>query len=160
MYTIFSIDFENNPLRLSIFKAFLAECAMRGAVVPIIGSYKGQTEHSFLCRRDDFEAYIRGTAFMQGQESVLHVASGNKMETTLEYLDGRPSEFLGCMQQVTYEEAMTHDSWSYRPDINIYWVAKPGNPDRVRAPRSDWANGYHTGYRVGAQHRPENIAAE
>lgn len=132
MYTLFTIDFENNPFRMNIFNNFIAEkrSEMQGNVVPLIGCYKGQRENSFICRTDDFNDFIRDTAFMAGQESVIHVASGNKMESRLEYLDGTtPGENLGCMHSVCREEALASEAWTHNPLTGDYWIAKQGNPD-------------------------------
>lgn len=134
---IFSIDFENNPHRMNIFKNYIAENhhRMNGNVVDMIGCYKGKREHCFICRLDDFDQLIRGSAFIAGQESILLVASGNKMEVGLEYLkppvgfDDWKVVDLGCMHEVCREEAMQAENWSYRPDLDVYWIAKKGNPD-------------------------------
>ena len=130
-YVIFTIDFENNPHRMNIFMNFIAEKApdMAGNVLPMIGCYKGKREHSFICREDDFNEFIRNTAFMRGQESILIVASGNKMEAVLEYLSDGRIVGLGCMHEVCKEEAMQAEAWTYRPDLDVYWIAKEGNPD-------------------------------
>lgn len=128
---IFSIDFENNPLRMNVFKNYCAEIAdrMQGHVLDMIGCYNGKREHSFICRMDDFDEFFRGSIFLAGQESIMTVASGNKMEVGLEYLaDGRIVD-LGCMHEVCEEEAMQASAWSYRPDLKTYWIAKRGNPD-------------------------------
>jgi hypothetical protein len=147
-YVIFTIDFENNPLRMNVFLnhiAALPRGEMQGEIIPMLGCYKGQKEHSFICNAQDFDIHIRGTEFIKGQESILHVASGNKMEAYLEYLaDGR-TEQLGCMHQVPREEALQSEAYTYRPDMNCYWVAKQGNPDgsyaesvaRYRMPATD-----------------------
>lgn len=132
-YVIFSIDFENNPVQMNLFHNFLADCRLDsvGEFVPMIGSYKGQKEHSFICRREDFDTYLRDTRWVEKQESILHVASGNKMEATLEYIDGsgRADEPLGCMHQVCREEAYASEAYTYSPSLNAYWIAKQGNPD-------------------------------
>lgn len=131
---IFSIDFENNPHKLNIFMNRIAEAEafgqLEGHILPMLGKYKGKTEHCFICRRDDFDKHIRGSEYIKGQESIMMVASGNKMEVRLEYLDQRsPPVGLGCMHEVCREEAMQADAWTYRPDMDVFWIAKKGNPD-------------------------------
>lgn len=146
---IFTIDFEHNPHRMNVFMNYIADeqraGRIKGNVIPMLGSYKGVQEHSFIIDRDDYLASISGTRFMAGQETVLHVADGNKMECDIEYLaDGR-IEHLGCLHQVCKEEAMQSDAWTFRPDMNCYWIAKHGNPDnsyresvaRYRFPATD-----------------------
>lgn len=134
---IFSIDFENNPLRMNVFKNYCASIAdqMQGNIVDMLGCYKGKREHCFICRLDDFDAYFRTSVYLRGQESIMLVASGNKMEVGLEYLtpygDSRSNHVqdLGCMHEVCREEAMQADAWTYRPDMDVFWIAKKGNPD-------------------------------
>lgn len=140
-FVIFAIDFENNPLRMNVFKGYLAYLTMRkrltGNVLQMVGSYKGTLEHCFICNVEDFEECFRGTVYIKGQESILHVASGNKMEARLEYLaDGR-IEALGSMHQVSKAEAMAEMSWMYRADMDAYWVARKGNPD-ILPPSTGW----------------------
>lgn len=133
-YTIFSINAENNPLRLNVFMNYLAAIPRgerMGEFIPMIGAYKGIVEHSFICVTQDFDTHIRDTIFVDGQESVLHVASGNKMEATLEYLEDGRVEALGCMHEVCREEAAQAEAWTYRPDMGCYWIAKQGNPDNA-----------------------------
>lgn len=148
-YVIFTIDFENNPHRMNIFQNYIAEekraGRMQGNCIPMLGKYKGQKEHCFIIGKDDYLRCISGTRYIEGQESILHVASGNKMEVHIEYLaDGR-TEGLGCMHSVCREEALQAEAYSHRPDLNRYWIAKPGNPDnsyresvaRFRVPATD-----------------------
>jgi len=131
MYTIFTIDFENNPHHMNVFSNFIAGLNGKatGTFLPMIGSYEGKKEHCFICRTDDFEAYIRGTIYIKGQDSILHVAQGNKMEAWLEYLDDRKDVQLGHMHQVCEEEARASADWTYSPSLNAYWIAKEDNPD-------------------------------
>jgi hypothetical protein len=148
-YVIFTIDFEHDPQRMNVFMNYIADCqregTMQGNCLPMLGCYKGKRENSFIIDRDDYLRCISDTRFMAGQESILHVASGNKMEVHIEYLaDGRV-EFLGSMHQVCREEAEQAEAWTYRPDMKCYWIAKKGNPDnsysesvaRYRMPATD-----------------------
>lgn len=136
-YVIFSIDNENNPMAMNVFMNHIAEVRRvfnTSNLTPCMGSYKGQKENAFIWHVSDFDRYLRGTAYIQNQESVLHVASGNKMEAYLEYLgsdigSGPYTEPAGQMHQVCKEEAMQSEAYTYRPDLNLYWVAKQGNPD-------------------------------
>lgn len=131
MFTIFTVDMEHNPLRMNVFMNHIAEVqkTSAGNILPAIGKYEGKLEHCFMCRRDDFDRFFRGTEYLKGQESVLHVASGNKMEAHLEYLaDGR-RESIGCMHEVCAKEAPASPGFIFRPDLGQYWVAKEGNPD-------------------------------
>lgn len=129
MYVLFTVDFENNPLRMNVFNNMLADLPSVGRFMPMIGKYNGKAEHSFICRTEDFDEFIRDTGWIAGQESILHVAQGNKMECWLEYFDDREDVSLGCMHQVCAEEAAQAEAYTYSPSLNCYWIAKEGNPD-------------------------------
>ena len=130
---IFTIDFENNPLRMNVFMNRIAEAKafgqLRGDILPMLGKYNGKAEHCFICTLEDFDNHIRGSEYIKRQESILLVASGNKMEVGLEYLATGRVVDLGCMHEVCPEEAAQAPAWSYRPDMGVYWIAKKGNPD-------------------------------
>jgi len=133
-YVIFSIDNEDNPHSMHIFRGYIRmvrESYKTSNLIPCVGSYKGKKENAFMWSLQDFNKHIRGSVYVEHQESILHVASGNKMEASLEYLDpdGQFYEFLGCMHQVCKEEALASEAYTYRPDLYMYWVAKHGNPD-------------------------------
>lgn len=135
-YVIFSIDNEDNPFAMHLFMDYIDMVRSRAKtsnLIPCVGSYNGQKENAFMWSLNDFNAHIRGSIFVTRQESILHVASGNKMEAELEYLQPDAAilthEFIGCMHQVCKEEALVSAAYTYRPDLNMYWVAKHGNPD-------------------------------
>jgi len=132
-YVIFSIDNEDNPFAMHLFMDYIDMVRSRAKtsnLIPCVGSYRGQKENALMWSLKDFNEHIRGTIFVAQQESILHVASGNKMEAELEYLQ-KPTFnfFIGCMHQVCKEEALASEAYTYRPDLNMYWVAKHGNPD-------------------------------
>lgn len=131
-YVIFSIDRENDAFAMNAFKNYIADIQRKVVVsnlIPLIGSYKGTLENSFIWNVDDFNTHIRDTIYIKDQESILHVASGNKMEATLEFLSDGSEEFIGCMHVVCEAEAMSSEAWTKRLDMSTYWVAKHGNPD-------------------------------
>ena len=134
-YVIFSIDNEHNPHSMQAFLNSIADIRCSYAtsnLIPCVGSYKGQKENAFMWSLADFNDHIRGSVWVAQQESILHVASGNKMEADLEYLQTNrllAFEFIGCMHHVCKEEALASEAYTYRPDLNMYWVAKHGNPD-------------------------------
>lgn len=132
-YVIFSIDNSTDPHSVHRFSEWLAymKTAQRleGKVIRCVGRWQGQDEVSFISRLDDF-IKIEEAGFCNEQEAVIHVASGNKMEACLVYQDGS-REGIGCMHEVSAEEALLAEGYTYRPDMDVYWVAKEGNPDRV-----------------------------
>jgi hypothetical protein len=95
-------------------------------VVLAIGSYKGVMEQSFILLRDDFDLVVRGTDWIKDQESVLHVGDGYKgvVYGALEYLETGTTEHIGVMREVSQTEAMLHDGWTYRPNLNKYFIAE------------------------------------
>ncbi|MDG1314080.1 MAG: hypothetical protein P8P29_00975 [Flavobacteriaceae bacterium] len=134
-YVIFSIDNEYNPHSTDIFRRYIRmvqDGAKTSNLIPCVGSYKGKKENAFMWSLQDFNEHVRGSVFVAQQESILHVASGNKMEADLEYLQPDApleAEFIGCMHHVCKEEALASEAYTYRPYLNMYWVAKHGNPD-------------------------------
>lgn len=97
--------------------------------MPCLGVYKGQAEHSFIVSPEDFDAIVRGSDWIKGQESVLRVALGNKMECHLEFLDGRENEPLGHICQVSESEAIANGDYTYLPSSGVYYSAADRNPD-------------------------------
>ncbi len=126
---IFSIDSESNPVN---YFAFLGYIAPRAPCVAAIGCYKGQTEKAFIMDSADFDKHVKDSGFVDGQESFLYVASGNKMESVLFYPASGKRVAIGCMRAVAPEIALASEAWTYRPDLGVYWIARKGNPDRVK----------------------------
>lgn len=133
-YVIFSIDNVNDTHAMAKFMRHMdtqrAMGKMSGNMVHCIGSYKGEIEPSFLMRFDDFQEHVIGRGFVENQESILRVSECNKQYAELVYAD-QSRESIGSLKSVSKDEAMKHDAWTYRPDLNIYWVAVQGNPDTV-----------------------------
>lgn len=146
-YTIFSIDDEQDASTRIGFRLMFAMSDARGNLIECRGSYKGKTENAFMCRSDDFDAFVWGTGWVDEQESVLRVSECNKQYARLDYADfSNPvvdehnpvrSEGIGSLKSVSEEEAMQHAAWTYRPDLNIYWIAVEGNPDHT-PPAGGW----------------------
>ena len=69
---------------------------------------------------------LRGTDWIKDQESILHVEDGYKgvVYGALEYLATGTTEHIGVMREVSQTEAMLHDGWTYRPDLNKYFIAE------------------------------------
>ena len=129
-YVIFSIDNVHDVHALAQFSHHLdmkrAMQKLSGNVVLAIGSYKGVMEQSFILLRDDFDLVVRGSDWIKNQESVLHVEDGYKgvVYGALEYLATGTTEHIGVMREVSQTEAMLHDGWTYRPDLNKYFIAE------------------------------------
>jgi hypothetical protein len=127
-YVIFSIDNVTNVHTLAQFSHHLdmkrAMQKLKGNVVLSIGSYKGMLEQSFILLREDFDAVVRGSQWIKDQESILHIEDGHggKVYGELEILASGERQFLGLVEQVSQDEAMQNDGWTYRPDLNKYFT--------------------------------------
>jgi len=131
---IFSIDNVHDLHTLSKFTHYVdvqkAMQRMDGDMKLCIGAYKGVLEQSFIMTKEDFCEHIEGKSYIQNQESVLLVEDGHygKVYASLWYLDQgvRDGEHfsLGLLKAVDKEEALSKDAWTYRPDLNTYWITE------------------------------------
>jgi hypothetical protein len=127
-YVIFSIDNVHDVHTLAQFSHHLdmkrAMQKLSGQVVLAIGSYKGVMEQSFILLRDDFDAVVRGSDWIKDQESILHVEDGmyGVVYGALEYLATGTTEHIGVMKEIDKREVSAYDAWTYRPDLNKYWI--------------------------------------
>lgn len=132
-YTIFSIDDVSNIRALAKFTRHVdtlnAMNKLNGNVVQCIGSYKGVLEVSFIMRTDDYAKWVEPYGYTKEQESVLQVSACNKQYADLVFANGSRMN-VGSLRDVTKEEALTQEAWTYRPDTNQYWITVEGNPDR------------------------------
>ncbi len=134
MSVIFSIDGEANAMARNQFLGWVAGLPLMGGIGACIGVYKGQAEYSFIMDSGDFAAHVWGSHWIAGQESILHVASGNKMECRLQFLNGQPDIGLGCMHQVEQSEAIASGDYTHRLPCDqfpngAWYIARVGNPD-------------------------------
>ena len=124
-YVVFSIDDVNDVHKLSKFlhhvSVLEAMQKTKGRMQVCIGSYKGMLEQSFIMHEEDFHHV---SAYVKNQESFLYLSDGHKgvVYAELRYSNGETVQ-LGQVKAVSKDEAMQHDAWTYRPDMNIYWVA-------------------------------------
>jgi len=133
-YVIFSIDDAHDMHTLSKFLHSMdvhkAMQRMQGDMKLCVGSYKGVLEQSFILTERDFGAFVEGGEFVQCQESVLLIEDGHYGEVyaSLQYLsvgmrDGEHVS-LGLLKSVDKSVALEQDAWTYRPDLNIYWITE------------------------------------
>jgi hypothetical protein len=67
---------------------------------------------------------------VQNQESVLLVEDGHhgEMYASLYYMSKGECDgehvYLGLLKSVDKSVALAQDAWTYRPDLNIYWIAQ------------------------------------
>ena len=129
-YVIFSIDNVHDVHTLAQFSHHLdmkrAMQKLSGQVVLAIGSYKGVMEQSFILLREDFDAVVRDSQWVKDQESILHVEDGygGVVYGALEYLATGTTEHIGVMKEIEKREVSAYDAWTYRPDLNKYFIAE------------------------------------
>ena len=133
-YVIFSIDDVHEVHTLAKFTHTVdvhrVMQRMQGDMKICVGAYKGVLESSFIMTEHDFAAFIEGSEYVLNQESVLLVEDGHKGNTyaSLHYLsrgvrDGEHVD-LGLLKSVDKSVALMQDAWTYRPDLNIYWITE------------------------------------
>jgi len=123
-YVIFSVENDLHT-RAKFLRHIDTQRAMgylKGNMVMCIGAYKGVLEDSFILCVEDFDKFVRNSVYLYNQESVLHVR-GKRMHCEFEYLSGG-CDGGGQLVQVTAQEAFKSDGWTYRPDMNTYWIIK------------------------------------
>lgn len=124
-YVIFSVENDLHT-RAKFLRHIDTQRAMgylKGNMVMCIGAYKGVLEDSFILCVEDFDKFVRNSGYLDNQESVLHVR-GMRMHCEFEYLVSGSKEGSGLLVQVTAQEAFKSDGWTYRPDMNTYWIIK------------------------------------
>ena len=133
-YVIFSIDDVHEVHTLAKFTHTVdvhrVMQRMQGEMKICVGAYKGVLETSFIMTERDFATFIEGSEYVLNQESVLLVEDGHKGNTyaSLHYLsrgvrDGEHVD-LGLLKSVDKSVALMQDAWTYRPDLNIYWITE------------------------------------
>lgn len=126
---IFSID---NPSHAQVekFRQYCEDENILDRMKPLIGCYKGEEEPSFICSQQVFRDNINHSGFVDDQDSFLVITGCNKAYATLYYQHAnRKYEALGSMCNVSEEVARSHDAWTYRPDIDAWYVCAHINPD-------------------------------
>ena len=124
---IFSIDNVSDLHTMATFTRFLdtkrAMGKLVGSVTLCVGSYKGKMEQSFMMDQVDFNKFIRGTYWIDDQESVLHVPGDVRQPCSLEYLASGHIEAFNRMREVFWCAAglPEYDGWRYVPATGKYF---------------------------------------
>lgn len=98
----------------------------------LIGCYRGAQEISFLIRNADFVAHFAEfDPWIKGQESIMllseqaHHRTGQRTATLVySRAAGNYKEELGLWTNVTREEALKQDAWTFDPAFDEYYIAK------------------------------------
>lgn len=124
-YVLFSIDNVTDTHALAKFlRHFDTQVAMgktKGYLVQCIGSYEGRLELSFICSRKDYVDYVVPFGAVNNQDCVIEIQGDDCYLTDNDLIF---SSYMGIMKQVTKKRAMKSDGWTYRPDLNAYFVIK------------------------------------
>lgn len=119
-FVIFSIDKWDDPSVSYKFEKVLSYDDMLYGVSTkkLIGSYKGVLETSYITPIKHFKR-LKLYGFFDNQECFLKIIiQGNRM---LAY-DLDTGNKLGEMVQLPAAKAIQFDGWSYRPDLQAYYV--------------------------------------
>lgn len=129
-YTIFSIDDQASPtLRQSFEFMFKRDKRTKGNLIPLSGCYKGVKENSYICLSVDFNSFVQPMGFVANQQSILRMSECNKKYTVLVELSGGAETHLGCMKSVRDWDLSPNQDYSYRPDIDTFFIVVNGNND-------------------------------
>ena len=141
-YVIFAIDNDNDLHTNARFLRYVDELRvmqkMEGKMQLCIGSYLDKMERSYIMSFNDFVDWIEKSGYVDEQESVLLLRDGyyGKVYATLKYNnngydmeDGTGDLFLGVLRAVDKDHAMASYGWTYRPDLDQYYVIHATNEE-------------------------------
>jgi hypothetical protein len=137
-YVIFAIDNDNDVHTNAKFLRYVDEREVmgktKGKMKLCIGSYKGKLERSYIMRWDDFMEHIAESGYVDNQESILILRDGyyGKVYATLKFNNdeskfpnvGYDDLFLGEFKSIPSNEAQYEEAWTYRPDLDTYYVCE------------------------------------
>lgn len=87
----------------------------------LVGSYNGIEETSYMVSYEHLE-YTLSMAAWFSQHSIL--IRDNENNASLRLIDSTEIIKLGKMINVSVEEALGNDSWSFHPKLNKYFICK------------------------------------
>ena len=91
----------------------------------LIGSYKGTMEDSYIINKKYLKA-IERAGFLYAEESILLLGEDlgkNRRRATLHFMNAfKPDQDIGILRAVVKDEALAQDNWSYRPDLDTYFI--------------------------------------
>lgn len=126
-YVMFSIDNVHDLHTVAKFTRFMdtlrAMGKLSGNMQLNIGCYEGKLEYSFLCSKDDFDAHIKRSGYVDSQESFMYV-SGDDMKATLHMCATGANVELGHLVAVYAAKAMQQKGWTYNQERDVYYIVK------------------------------------
>jgi len=120
---IFSIDNPWNTHENMRFHRHISRAKAMGRIstpVACIGSYKGTLEPSWMVTRGDFDAYIRDTSYVYGQESFLHLPGSPIENCWLSFPEDNSTLTLEPMKLVYIQPQS--DAWTYFMEQGVYGI--------------------------------------
>jgi hypothetical protein len=121
---IFSAELSDNTMVQNKFNSreVSQQLTIRGIPFEtILGSYKGSEEISFIVSYEYLAVALR-LAKSYNQHSIL--LRDNENNASLRILESGEFVNLGKMVNVSVEEALENDSWSFHPKLNKYFICK------------------------------------
>lgn len=124
---IFSVDKAHDVYWLMHFyKTMSQKQSMnytKGNLVPAIGMWKGRLEYSWLIDARDFHL-VRD--FVREQDAFLRIEVDYSGRQLVYLLDNhsREERRIGELVEVSKEDAFSRDAFTYRPDLDKYWVVE------------------------------------
>lgn len=85
------------------------------------GSYKGQTEKSYIVDAEHLETVMQ-LARMHNQESILLLDQDRN--ASLYYIKSGLNTPIGRLVPTSEAVALSKDAWSYRPDLNTFYIVE------------------------------------
>lgn len=86
----------------------------------VLGVYQGDEETSYIVTDMSKVPIILGMAKKFSQESVL--LRDNENNCTLKFFDGRPMQSIGKLNEVSVEQAMASNAYTYSYSLKKYFV--------------------------------------
>lgn len=124
-HIIFSIDDENNPSTRLDFETLLDNNNI--GYKRLTGCYEGLTEVSYIINAEDYQ-FIYESGYIDFQESILWLTDKSdargRREAFLHYNETGELKHLGWFGQVSREEALKAHCWTYRKDLDAYFITK------------------------------------
>lgn len=119
---IFSVEKSTLSFQANAHNRAMAENDMKNMGIhfeKVLGVYQGSEEFSYIVTDMSKVQLILGMAKVYDQDSVL--LRDNENRCHLKFFDGRSPEYIGFMRQVTQEEALKSDAYTYSPSLNNYF---------------------------------------
>lgn len=101
-------------------------------IKPLIGSYNGKLEHSFLVPHSELDLFAQ---FTEKQESVLVLGpydARDRRHARLDFADR--SEFIGTYGAIPEAHRHQVESWTYDPMQGLYFTARLHWPEHYPHP--------------------------